>query len=146
MFEMIIKMSLVTGLMCLMNVLIRKIAGNNTKKPLAQVIIGVLFALRLPRRSPCRPQRRSPLLPLRSGLSGSFHSITYPVHQFVHQKQWDLISRRQIPHFAQTLLSPKSMACALLQPNRILPNASEIRAGLSGPLPGTGTVIFRPPT
>ena len=45
MFEMIIKMSLVTGLMCLMNVLIRKIAGNNTKKPLAQVIIGVLFGL-----------------------------------------------------------------------------------------------------
>ena len=43
MIEMIIKMSLVTGAMCVLNVLVRKLAGDRINKPLVQVLIGIVF-------------------------------------------------------------------------------------------------------
>ncbi len=45
MVDMIIKMSLVTGLMCLLNILVWRLAGKKVNKPLIQVIIGVVFGL-----------------------------------------------------------------------------------------------------
>ena len=42
---MILKMSLVTVSMCVLNILVRKIVGDNIKKFLVQIIIGVVFGL-----------------------------------------------------------------------------------------------------